>query len=478
MEVTSSSSCENRPHVLTIAIEDTVGGFVPSRWRTLADIQVGRHMFETLVCYDEHLNVISGLASFWRAFDRGRQWQFRIRHGATFHDGTPVDAEAVIWNLRSRILPRYDLLQWVSSISGEDDSVCVKLTRRFPPFLARLASPQAVLIAPHRNGNYLQEVGSGPFTLSSSQSSAGIDLVRRFRDEPGSRADRFQTLRFIPMANGSDMWSGLCRGQVDVIYECPYEVVRTRQVPNGLIRQVSPSLSVNMLILNTRSGVCASRSFRGLIARGINQQELLQKVNLGVGEVARGPISPASPFYVEGNQHELTWETKVNEKERPQALHVLASNEYNSQWLALFVSQLTLVGIESTIRQLPFAELLTRVRCGEFESALLGVGGSPDPDELLFELFHSYGQANFSGISDSVLDLLIERGRFAWDREKRRRLYGRALSRLSESMPAIFLRHGASIVFHNAQIAGLNAFPDNYLRLENAHILTKDELSL
>ncbi len=60
------------------------GGFQP---KTL--------IYETLVRRDEEGRIVPGLAAAWRFEDGGRSVVFTLREGAHFHDGAPVDAEAV-----------------------------------------------------------------------------------------------------------------------------------------------------------------------------------------------------------------------------------------------------------------------------------------------------------------------------------------------------------------------------------------------
>ena len=64
-------------------------------------------MFDTLVTTDENLRVQPALATSWQT-SQGSQpgnqrWQFRIRRGVKFHDGTPLSPEMAAASLRSQI---------------------------------------------------------------------------------------------------------------------------------------------------------------------------------------------------------------------------------------------------------------------------------------------------------------------------------------------------------------------------------------
>ncbi len=66
--------------------------FTPNR-------NVQLHVYEPLVFQDEFLRPIPGAAASWRALDE-RTWEFTLREGLTFHDGTPVTAEDVVFSIR------------------------------------------------------------------------------------------------------------------------------------------------------------------------------------------------------------------------------------------------------------------------------------------------------------------------------------------------------------------------------------------
>jgi len=53
------------------------------------------HIFEPLVKRDANQKMIPGLATSWRAID-DLTWEFKLRKGVKFHDGTPFTAEDVV----------------------------------------------------------------------------------------------------------------------------------------------------------------------------------------------------------------------------------------------------------------------------------------------------------------------------------------------------------------------------------------------
>ena len=59
-----------------------------------------RRIYDTLIQYkDESTEVEPALASSWEASSDGLTWTFHLRQNVKFHDGTPFDAEAVLFSL-------------------------------------------------------------------------------------------------------------------------------------------------------------------------------------------------------------------------------------------------------------------------------------------------------------------------------------------------------------------------------------------
>src|SRR6266567_3235066 len=77
-------------------------------------------MFDTLVITDQNGRIEPGLAASWQTSQGNQRWQFRIRGGVKFHDGTPLSAEIAAASLRAAN-PAW-------KVSAESDSIVVALS--------------------------------------------------------------------------------------------------------------------------------------------------------------------------------------------------------------------------------------------------------------------------------------------------------------------------------------------------------------
>ena len=125
---------------------------------------------ETLVILDEEGDPQPGLATEWTQVD-DRTWEFTVRDGVVFHDGTDLTADTVAHALayaaeaasKPRILDGVEL-----QVSADGDTVTVSTSEEDPLVPQRLSSPQLSILAESAySGSTVDPVGTGtgPFEI-------------------------------------------------------------------------------------------------------------------------------------------------------------------------------------------------------------------------------------------------------------------------------------------------------------------------
>ena len=112
-------------------------------------IAAALQVHDALVDRDPDMTLIAGLASEWGTLPgRPDVWQFRLRKGVTFHDGSPFTADDVIFSLERAAQETSDMKAYVSSI-GEmkkiDDHTVRLITRGPNPILANQLTAIAIM---------------------------------------------------------------------------------------------------------------------------------------------------------------------------------------------------------------------------------------------------------------------------------------------------------------------------------------------
>ena len=136
---------------------------------------LSRLIFDTLVTLDGRGETQPGLSTAWQADPGNQRWQFAIRRGVTFQDGTAVTSDAVAASLRVAN-PAWKIFATGEAVVVECDAP----TSNLP---AVLALPRYAIAK--RGGGKL--AGSGPFAINRWDPGKKLTLIAR-DDYWGSRA--------------------------------------------------------------------------------------------------------------------------------------------------------------------------------------------------------------------------------------------------------------------------------------------------
>ncbi|TXL70991.1 ABC transporter substrate-binding protein [Vineibacter terrae] len=198
--------------------------------------QIALHLFEALVAQDPAQNLQPALAVSWKAID-DTTWEFKLREGVTFHDGSPFTAEDVVFTIdRAAKVPNAPspFTQFTKQIVGIDvvDPMTVRLRTAAPaPLLPvdmtgiRIMSKKAAS-GPAPEGKTTEQlnrgeglVGTGPFKFV--EWSRGNQLVLERNDAYWGPKPAWKKVIFRPLPNAATRVAGLLSGDVDFIENPP-----------------------------------------------------------------------------------------------------------------------------------------------------------------------------------------------------------------------------------------------------------------
>lgn len=194
---------------------------------------VQESVFETLVAFDQEMNLLPHLATSWTVSDDGLVYTFDLREGVTFHDGSPMNAEAVKFTFdRAQGLIDGRQSRYITLLSQLDrtevvDDLTVRfvLSSPFAPFINNLAQLGNAILSPSSYEALGDEfgrrpVGTGPFRVASWAIGQEIRLARYDGYwQAGAPIVDEVLLRFIP--DGSSRVIALESGEVEIILSVP-----------------------------------------------------------------------------------------------------------------------------------------------------------------------------------------------------------------------------------------------------------------
>ncbi len=273
MIATLAAQAETRPQyggTLRIAMRaapaslDPANGSVPDSFarRTVTSL-----LFDTLVTSDENGHARAGLAESWQA--RGNQrWQFHLRRGVKFHDGTPLTAEIAAASLRSAN-PSWNII-------AEKDAVILEGEGSEAEILAELELSRNAIVK--RDAGNVS--GTGPFYIVDWQPGKKLTLAP---EENHWRGRPFLDGIEIEMGKSfRDQMTALELGKADLIEVAPEQ---THRVPQGTFRLAGSAPLELMAVLFTRDASSPEeKTLRQALALSVERGSIHSVLLQGAGQ--------------------------------------------------------------------------------------------------------------------------------------------------------------------------------------------------
>jgi peptide/nickel transport system substrate-binding protein len=466
----------------------------PTKSTALVDRQVMLNMYDTLVAINAQNQVVPDLATSWSyPTSDHKQLVFTLRTGVTFWDGTPFNADAVVFNI-NRILntpssPRYSELAQVQSVQAVDAThVQFNLKQPFSPLLATLTdragmilSPTAVQKAGANLGNAPVGAGSGPFMFSEWVKGDHLTLKRNphywMKDSQGNQLPYLQSIRYRPFSDESVEFSNLETSTINVADTVDPNDVPTAKSNPSLVYKQEPGLSFYGIMLNVKAAPLDNVHVRRAIEWSVNRQEILNSVLKGIGVVSQSAISPVSWAY-DSSFAPYTYNIGNAKAELAQAgvsnvtftMLITSGSPLNSQIAQFIQSELQPAGITMNIKQETFATLLSDTQNHNFQAALLGWSGRPDPDGNVYSWFHTGGGLNDMQYSNPQVDKLLEDARSASDQGQRTTDYQQANKLILQDASYVFLYHGVNVQATTSNIKGFTLLPTGIMIFTSVYL--------
>ena len=217
---------------IVVAMQSDAVALDPHRTNDGPSFLAINQMYETLLVRTAK-GLEPRLAVSWKPVG-DRAWEFKLRPGVKFHDGTRFNAEAVKFTLDRFINPQnraraYFLLSMVESVRVVSEDT-VQIATRFPfaALLSHLTHPATSIVSPAAAARFGAEfarnpVGTGPFKFESWVARDRITMVR-FDDYWGG-APQVARIVLRPIPEASTQIVELESGGVDVIFNMPADAV-------------------------------------------------------------------------------------------------------------------------------------------------------------------------------------------------------------------------------------------------------------
>lgn len=493
---------KNVPQTLIFGRGADSVGLDPAHEEDGESFKVAELLYDTLVQYQqESTDVEPGLATSWESSPDGLRWTFHLREGVRFHDGTPCDADAVVFSFQRQYDPNHPFhkvggpyLYWVAlgfddvieNVSAPDSkTVVIRLKRPYAPLLSALAVPAFSIVSPTALKKYGEDfkshpVGSGPFKFVEWQRDDRIVLERN--DDYWGGKSSLDRIIFRSIPDNATRLLELEQGGIHILeYPDPENLEAIRSNPD-LVLIEKPGMSVGYIAMNTKKPPLHDVRVRRAINHAINKQAIVERLYNGLAVAAKNPIPPTIWGYHDSlvdYEYDPAKAKALLKKALPQGSRELtlyalpAPRPYflNPNQIALAVqSDLQAVGLRVRIATFEFGTYLEKVKNGEHDLAMLGwIADYADPDNFLyFNLDKDNAKPPAGNIafyeSDPLHELLIAAQKES-DHNKRVAFYRRAQEIIHEDAPWVPIAHAQNVVVTRSNVEGLVLNPTSWRHL-------------
>lgn len=422
------------------------------------------HGYETLTKLDAKGQLVPGLAVSWRAVN-DNTWEFKLRPGVKFHDGSTLNAEDVAFSLeRPATIANSpsSFTTYTKSITNKRiiDPLTILLTTAapaplLPNDLSRIFVVSKKIADKATSDDFNQakiDAGTGPFKLSKFTRGEGAQFTRF--DEYWGPKPAWSTvqLRFLP--TDSARMSALLSGDVQLIENVQANLVTQFKANPALSvfsavstrvlflfvdhRDTSPAATDaegRPLEINPMKDVRVRQALSKLIDRQVLSDKVLDKLGVPTGNLAapgmfgfNDKLQPEVPDVAGAKK-------LLSEAGYPNGFHLTLSGPndryINDEQVVQAIGQmLAQGGIKIKVNVGPMSTYVGRASRKELGFSLLGWGvGGGEPSSPLRGLLATtdkdkgMGANNWGSYSNPAYDKMIVEALSTVDEKKREKLF-------------------------------------------------------
>ena len=422
----------------------------PHFYNLTSTINVSAHVFEALTKMDTFSKPTPGLAESWRAIDK-TTWEFKLRKGVKFHDGSELTADDVVWSLdRPATITgspgKFDIYTKEIVVKKVVDQHTIQLTTREPYpllpndlvniFIVSKKATQGLKSEDFNTGKGM--VGTGPFKFVKFQRDDRVELERNdaYWDKPAAWSK--VTLRFIP--NDPTRTAALLAGDVQAIENVPTaDVGRIRNESRvSLFSKVSGRL-MYLFVDSPRdkSPFVTDKAGNPLDKNPLKDVRVRQALSMAINRdaikdrIMEGLVEPASnlvPIGMSGYNpaiKPIKYDPEGAKKLLAEAgyangfgltLHTPNNRYVNDEKVTQTIAQMfARVGIDTKVEAMPMAVYAGRASKREFSVGLFGwaaqTGEASSPLRALLacnDPKSGFGNFNRGGYCNAKMDELLK----------------------------------------------------------------------
>ncbi|HCG28588.1 MAG TPA: ABC transporter substrate-binding protein [Thermomicrobiales bacterium] len=461
--------------------------------------QVFSQIYDTLIGRNMNLEFEPIVSESYEAAADGLSYTFKIRKDLKFHDGTPLNAEAVKFTFDRVTDPKTAApsASWVDAIASTDavDEVTVRmnLNKVFSPLLGNISIAYFGILSPagvekHGDDFGKNPVGSGPFVFKEWVPGERITLtrnedyvnVRSYNDNKG--APYLEQLVFRNMPEEQTQVAAMETGEINLLATPAQQIARFDGKSDYTLLKPDQSTSISFLefsLVETDGKLSYMAPFddlkvRQAVAYAIDADTIIERIlqgtavrNYGVMPTGNWGYTPDlekfgyhyDPKKANDLLDEAGWTKSgdVRQKDGKKLEFVFWTwNATTQERIAQVIQgQLGEVGISAKLETMEVATLLARLKENSSAMDLMGWGWSES--DLLFMMTDGDGQFGLYQKYNPDYAKAVVAGRSTSDMDERAAAYLEAMKIVLADCAAVSLWSAVTVwTVRSASIKGVH----------------------
>ncbi|WP_099189463.1 nickel ABC transporter substrate-binding protein [Tepidibacter mesophilus] len=441
---------------------------------------------ETLVKIDEDLTLKPWLLESWKSED-AKHWQFKVRDGVTFHNGTVLNANMVKSNIESVIEKNAGIKNVLNIESVEANGQILNIVIKEPnlSFPSEFVHPNTAIIDVNAPDLDTKPIGTGPFKVESFHPNASIQLVKNNKYWDGEvKLDRVN-FEFNEDANAR--LQALQSGYADIIFKPASESIDILKNNSDITVDSVASLRSHEIIYNMKKSNMDINEFRKGLNALINRKEIVDTIMAGQASPAYGPFLEKFPFAVDYEKGEFgldkalsnfkkagltvsNGKVSINGKPLKMKIVTYASRPELPQIAQIIQSNAKKIGIEMDIYIAEnIDEYLNTNNDWDISVYSLLTAPRGDASYFLNAAFAPEGVQNHGHINDTKLTTIIDKFNKCTDEKERNEFAKEAVELINkENYNSFIVYPNITSAYNNKRISGWTTSISEY------YMITKD----
>lgn len=346
-------------------------------------------LHEPLIRLEPDGSLTPALATDWEVSEDGLTITLNLREGVTFHDGTPFNAEAVVWNIEAakstdignNAVVAYQAIESVEAL--DEYTVQVNMSEADANILSALAggtSPQALIVSPTAYETLgpdeyaANPVGTGPFKFVSWEPGVQV-VLERYEDYWGETTSNVDRIIWRVIVDNSAATLNYQSGDIHVMFPAQAtELPLMESVPGTVVETFSQGYV--MMALNNRIPPFDNVHNRRAVRLALDTAPVIDLVYAGLARPAQGLIPPNTWAFTEDSPSVISRDLDAARAELEAAGNpdgfefnmTVVAQPYRIQTLEIFQANLAEVGITLNIEANERARHLEIIRTNPNEA--------------------------------------------------------------------------------------------------------------